>query len=34
MNNGFLEIKKDANQNQADESDFINKPINDYNILN
>ena len=34
MNNGFLEIKKDGNQNQADESDFINKPINDYNILN
>jgi len=34
MNNGLLEIKKDTIQNQADEAGFINKAINDYNILN
>ena len=34
MNNGLLEIKKDAIQKQADESNFIDKPINDFNILN
>ena len=34
MNNGLLEIKKDTIQNQIDEASFINKPINDYNILN
>ena len=34
MNNGLLEIKKDTIQNQMDEASFINKPINDYNILN
>ena len=33
MNNGLLEIKKDTIQNQIDEASFINKPINDYNIL-
>ena len=34
MNNGFLEIKKEANQKQSDESDFIDKPKLDFNILN
>ena len=34
MNNGLLEIKRDAIQKQADESNFIDKPINDFNILN
>jgi len=34
MNNGFLDIKKDANQKQTNESNFINKPKNDFNILN
>ena len=34
MNNGLMDIKKDAIQKQADESNFVNKPTNDYNILN
>ena len=34
MNNGFIDIKKNAIEKQADESNFIDKPKNDYNILN
>jgi len=34
MNNGLIDIKKDAIQKQADELNFINKPKIDYNVLN
>ena len=34
MNNGLLDIKKDTIKKQADELNFINKPKNDYNVLN
>ena len=34
MNNAFEDIKKDTIKKQADESNFIDKPENDYNILN
>ena len=34
MNNAFEDIKKDSFKKEANELNFINKPKNDYNILN